>query len=781
VANGGPYSGTTDFTKTTGDTYTATGVALNCATGGGSGTASGTSKITLASGSQYQIDNSALVPAATCPPEQFTASFTVGAPVTTSATGTATAGTCDQGSVSWIMCPILNNITNSVAGLAKSVLVPLLQVNHISPTSTPSLYQSWKHIRDFADVLFILIFLVIIIGTVTEQDIGALSRYHIKTIWPRLIIAAILVQFSFFFSGVIIDIGNVLGAGIQELIIGITGPTASADPANVVGTIVVGGVGVLAGAGAIAVLATWTVAFPLVLSLMLSLLVAFLTLGARFLIIAVLVVLSPLAMVAWVLPNTEHLFNSWAKILFRLVMMYPIIIGVISLAGLVSQILPFSGDTAQSGVAQAAVAIIKPLIAIAAFLIIPAAFRWSGQGMAQVTNMLNRAGARGQGALKSSSMWERGAEERQRRQAGRMKSWMNTRGMTRLESGGMLGRGTATVLNHGAGLAMMNAPKDKASLARMRSKLTANAMKELEQMDEASIGNLQKVDGAFGGTDLAERKKNRKALREDAPNLFKLAATPTGRVAVAKRLGDLGFANTDTAQSYADAAKRHNILSMSNNTKSEYADVLKAIGKETGSKPGVVGRVTGAKSDYGVKDAGGNKVKTISRNAGDLDLNAVSKSIRRVNARDFGDKHSIENFKVMGKRGDSNASLDLAAEEMAGLYAENMNRVALAKAMDSTDPRSPTSLEARIEWLKNIQMNADVFKAKNPDILKISAANLESDQDLTNNMLKVMGIDGASGVKVLSAAGRAHVVRDWMHDEAYDPYHDYESSGKVIV
>ena len=241
----------------------------------------------------------------------------------------------------------------------------------------------------------------------------------------------------------------------------------------------------------------------------------------------------------------------------------------------------------------------------------------------------------------------------------------------------------------------------------------------------------------------------------------------------------MGFANTDTAQSYADAAMGRNIMSMSHNTKSEYADVLKAIGKETGSKPGVVGRISEAKSDYEVKDAGGNVVAKIPRNVGDIDLNSVSRSLRRITARDFGDKHSVENFKVMGKRGDANASLSQAAEEMAGLYAENMNRAVLAKAMDSTDPRSPTSLETRIEWLKNIQMNADVFKAKNPDILKISAANLETDQDLTNNMLKVMGIDGLSGVKVLSAAGRAHLVRDWMHDVPYDPYHDYETKGKV--
>ncbi len=63
--------------------------------------------------------------------------------------------------------------------------------------------------------------------------------------------------------------------------------------------------------------------------------------------------------------------------------------------------------------------------------------------------------------------------------------------------------------------------------------------------------------------------------------------------------------------------------------------------------------------------------------------------------------------------------------------------------------------------------------------MKASTARLEDDTDLTNNLLKVMGVHSALGVTALSAAGRAHVVRDWINQENYDPYHDYETSGKI--
>jgi len=772
-ATGGPYQASTEFTKTGTNTYSATDLTVNCTT---TGTVTSTGPVTLTStdGTNYTVDISGMTAAGGCTPQPFTTKVTIGAPAPTVAGvgSTNASGTCDQGSVSWIMCPVLNNLSNSISGLAKDILVPLLQVNVISAKTTPALYQAWQHIRDFANVLFILIFLVIIIGTMTEQDIGAMSRYHIKTIWPRLIIAAVLVQFSFFFSGMIIDIGNVLGAGIQGLIISITGPAANANPGYVIETIVAGSLAAVAGAGAIAVLASWTVAFPLILSLMISMLVGFLTLGARFLIIAILVVVSPLAMVAWVLPNTERYFGAWMKMLVRLMLMYPIVIGIISLAGVVGQILPFSGSTTTSGLAAAAVAIIKPLIAIAAFLTIPAAFRWAGKGMEQVTGMISTVGQKG----------KRGKEERKRRQASFMNQWMNSSAITSLQSKGGAGRFAASALTTGAGLSMLNAPKDRATLERVNSQQINAAKKELEELEEAHPGNLMKVQGAFAHPDLAKRRENRAELKKAAPNLYRIATTQAGQAAVAKRLSDLDLGTNETANPYAYAPKGGNIFRATNNPQSMYPTMRSQLGKETSKKPAVVSRITEAKDDYEVKNAAGTVVDTIPRAVGDLDITAVSKTVRRIKGNAFGDNHSMENFKVLTERGNANASMDQAAREMAEIYATEIDRSTVERAFDPSNPRSGADLEARITWMKGMQMNGDVFKAMNPELIKLSAAHLEADQDLTNNMLKVMGVDTVGSVGVLSATGRAHVVRDWMYGQNYDPLgHDYEAGGRVVI
>lgn len=65
--------------------------------------------------------------------------------------------------------------------------------------------DGWKLIRDLANMGFIFILLYIAISTILQ-----LSSYNIRSALVRLIIAAILINFSFFFTGVIMDAGNIV-------------------------------------------------------------------------------------------------------------------------------------------------------------------------------------------------------------------------------------------------------------------------------------------------------------------------------------------------------------------------------------------------------------------------------------------------------------------------------------------------------------------------------------------------------------------------------------------
>ena len=58
--------------------------------------------------------------------------------------------------------------------------------------------------------------------------------------------------------------------------------------------------------------------------------------------------------------------------------MYPIIVGILSIAGRINEILGFTNQTATNGVSGGLADGLKPFIIIAVFLAIPRTFKWAG-------------------------------------------------------------------------------------------------------------------------------------------------------------------------------------------------------------------------------------------------------------------------------------------------------------------------------------------------------------------------------------------------------------------
>lgn len=697
------------------------------------------------------------------------------------ANGTANDGKCNQGVLTYIFCPIIDNLSSSINNLVKSALVPLLEVKPISPENTPELHQVWLHVRDLTEILFILVFIVIIYATVAEQDIAGFNKYTVKRMLPRLVAAAILVQFSFSISSLMVDIGNVLGGGIEQFVLsGLTasGSTNMGAPSltNALGNMVVGSLAVLVGAGAIAILATWTIALPLLLSLFISIFVVFLTLGARYLLIAILIAISPLAMLAWVLPNTETYFTQWRKLFLGLILMYPIIVGVLALATIVTEILPFTSDTANTGIASVAVAIIRPLIAIAAFLMVPAAFKIASKGLDQFTGYVKSAGSKTQGIHKGSEFWQRSADGRKARQADYMNRFNKSDGIKALGSGGAFSRGVSKTATFAAGTAFLNAPKTVRGTEKLRSGIIATNAKTLGELEEATAPNLQKVFTAFYDSDATKRATARRELQSAAPNLMSLASTPVGRVAVQKRLAEMGLSNDSTLKSLK--APNGPRLGVNGNIAREFPDLLIAGGKEFANKPTIMARISRATDNYEIKDALGNVARTIHRDVGDVDTNVLNGLLRSVTATTFGDKHSIDNFKQMGKRGDGDPQINQAAEEIATSYANNIDSNAIERAFDSSRMQF-ASRGARYEWLKNMEKNRDIFKRENPRVYEAALTHFEQDEDITTDIGNLAGLH-KTVIDSLSTRGKANMARDWMRGVAYDPSHNYETGGKSV-
>ena len=72
--------------------------------------------------------------------------------------------------------------------------------------------------RNISNVAFIVAFLVIIYSQLTSVGI---SNYGVKKMLPRLVIAAVLVNLSFTFCAVLLDLSNVTGYAFQDAFMGI--------------------------------------------------------------------------------------------------------------------------------------------------------------------------------------------------------------------------------------------------------------------------------------------------------------------------------------------------------------------------------------------------------------------------------------------------------------------------------------------------------------------------------------------------------------------------------
>lgn len=162
-----------------------------------------------------------------------------------------------------------------------------------------------------------------------------LSNYTIKKMIPRLIIAAILVNASFYIAALAVDISNLLGYNLAKFFEAIQVAQGGAGNNAFQGgwETVIGAI--LAGAGVVALIAVIIMA-PTVL---LAVAMVAIILVARKALILLLVVIAPIAFVAYLLPNTEDWFKKWYKAFVALLMVFPIISVVFGASKMASDIL----------------------------------------------------------------------------------------------------------------------------------------------------------------------------------------------------------------------------------------------------------------------------------------------------------------------------------------------------------------------------------------------------------------------------------------------------------
>ena len=256
----------------------------------------------------------------------------------------STGTSCDVQGIGWIICPLSNWLADGIDYMY-SALQEFLKTKPLETTNQNSgIYLAWVIMRNISNVAFIVAFLVIIYSQLTSVGI---SNYGVKKMLPRLIIAAVLVNLSFTFCAVLLDLSNIAGYAFQDAFMGIKNTISTVGENTGVGwtwsevIVMILSNGALAG-GVVATVAMGAELLPLALSALvgigLVLLLVLLIMAARQALIVILIIISPLAFVCYLLPGTEKWFKKWRDLFFTMLVFFPafaVIFGGAQLAGII--------------------------------------------------------------------------------------------------------------------------------------------------------------------------------------------------------------------------------------------------------------------------------------------------------------------------------------------------------------------------------------------------------------------------------------------------------------
>lgn len=228
--------------------------------------------------------------------------------------------------LSWLMCPILNLADRLINRFIEDTIFKRLEFTFDDEGANAQ--GVWKGFRTLANIVFIIAFLVAIFGQATSF----IDAYTIKKMLPRLVIAAIMIQLSFVLCELMVNITNVLGKGVGDLIAAPFGGTGALQ-VNV-GKISGAGQGQLFGivlAGAIAGFFGAFSLLGLAMAAFFGVIGALITIVFRESILFLLIVVSPVALVLWTLPNVDKYAKMWFSLFAKTLLMYPLIVAFITI------------------------------------------------------------------------------------------------------------------------------------------------------------------------------------------------------------------------------------------------------------------------------------------------------------------------------------------------------------------------------------------------------------------------------------------------------------------
>ena len=224
----------------------------------------------------------------------------------------------------------LLTIAGNVLSLAGQFFDVVIQIQNTSFQKQRIVVEGWQITRDVVNILYIFVLLIIAISIIL-----GIQSYGSKALLARLVISALLVNFSLSIAGVVIDASNALGNTFYQNM-GTVETRGGKTTRDLSGSFIQGfqpqkifddqnsnfkSKGVES--------TTWSMIIALIAGLILLGIAIFVLVAGALILIArivalwILLILSPIAFLFYVLPGTMGLANTWLRKLFEQSFFYP--------------------------------------------------------------------------------------------------------------------------------------------------------------------------------------------------------------------------------------------------------------------------------------------------------------------------------------------------------------------------------------------------------------------------------------------------------------------------
>lgn len=417
------------------------------------------------------------------------------APPASSTTPPEEPKTCENGqSLGWFLCPVLSLVDEGVRDLDEAINAVLIIRQDVY--NTPQLHEVWARLRNLAYIILVPIILVMVIGTAIGSDF--ISAYSVKKALPRFGVAVIFITLSWPILQFLIGFTNIVGMGIGGLISGPFGGFENIKLGSLftgtgkgLFTSLVVGVGA---AGAVVATASLGVVLSFALSAAIGLFFGYVLLAGRQFLVIALMLLAPLAILAWIFPGNDKLWKAWWGSFSKLLMLYPLIMVLIAGGRVFAQVVFKASGPDVAGPDALASTVLKLAAYIGPFFLIPAVFKFAGGIFATVSGMTND---KTKGLLDRNKKW-RGQKMAQ--------NYAKSRNYGRFSERSRLGRGMNLAL--GAGTNPRDILKGKEGILSGRE--TGRALQGAEEFkNDKTVQAHQNNDNflvALMNPDLAEQK-----------------------------------------------------------------------------------------------------------------------------------------------------------------------------------------------------------------------------------------------------------------------------------